>query len=80
MNELSNLTDVELLEKRKKIKSAAVLNAGLIGFLIGIAIYSTVVNGLGFFSFFPLFFVFLLYKNKHSTKLIDDEITLRNLK
>lgn len=44
MSELPNFTDAELLEKRTKIKSAAVLNAGLIGFLIGIAIYSTVGN------------------------------------
>lgn len=80
MSELPNFTDAELLEKRTKIKSAAVLNAGLIGFLIGIAIYSTVGDGLGFFSFFPLFFVFLLYKNKHSTKSVDAEITARNLK
>ena len=79
MSELPNFTDAELLEKRTKIKSAAVLNAGLIGFLIGIAIYSTVGNGLGFFSFFPLYFVLLLYKNKHTSTSVDTEITLRNL-
>lgn len=58
--ELSELTDQELLDKAKKKKSNSIMNALLIGFLIGIVIYSVVNNSLGFFTLIPLFFVYKL--------------------
>ena len=45
--ELAALTDQELLQEAKKIKSANLTDAIIIGVLIGIAIYSTVKNGVG---------------------------------
>lgn len=58
----------ELLEGQKKVNSNNIYNAILIGFLIGIALYSTVKHGLGFFTFFPLFFVYLLIKKRKTNK------------
>lgn len=78
--ELSELSDRELLEKRKKTKSAQTMNAVLLGMLIGIAIYSTVKHGLGFFTFFPLFFAFLIARNRKGAKTLEEEIKSRNLK
>lgn len=62
-----NNTD-ELLEGQKRVNSNTIYNAILIGFLIGIVIYSTVKHGLGFFTFFPLFFVYLLIKKRKKIK------------
>ena len=78
--ELSELTDQELLDEAKKMKSASIINAVLIGFIIGIVIYSIVKNSVGFFILIPLFFAFKVFhkpkKNKELKKLLKE----RNLK
>ena len=61
--ELPELTDQELLDKTKKMKSTSIINATLIGFMIGIIIYSIMKNSVGFFTLIPLFFVFKLINN-----------------
>ncbi|WP_312135943.1 hypothetical protein [Sphingobacterium sp.] len=76
---LSHLTDQEILDKKKKLKSNQIISAVLIGFLVGIAVYSTVNKGLGFFTFFPLFFIFLIAKNKSDLNTINLEMKNRNL-
>ncbi|CAM4017264.1 FUSC family protein [Flavobacterium branchiophilum] len=82
---LSALNDAELLKAFKKMKSTQITNALLIGFLIGVGLYSTVKKGIGFFTFFPLFFVLtLLNQNKKSKinekyKAYKNEVKLRNL-
>ena len=58
----------ELVQGQKKVDSNSIYNAIIIGFLIGVAIYSTVKHGLGFFTFFPLFFVYLLIKRRKTNK------------
>ncbi|MCT1523816.1 hypothetical protein [Sphingobacterium hotanense] len=76
---LSDLTDQEILDKKKKLKSNQIISAVLIGFLVGIAVYSTINKGLGFFTFFPLFFIFLIARNKSDLNNINVEIKNRNL-
>lgn len=76
---ISDLTDQEILDKKKKLKSNQIISAVLIGFLVGIAVYSTINKGLGFFTFFPLFFIFLIAKNKSDLNIINLEIKNRNL-
>lgn len=76
---LENLTDEQLLEQVKKNKSGNILNAVLIGLLIGIGIYSSVKNGFGFFTVFPLFYVFILWKSGKDKKELDKEMANRNL-
>lgn len=78
--EFTELSDQELLEKRKKLKSVFILNAVIIGVFIGIAAYSAIKNGVAFFTFFPLIFVFLLVKNRTDDKELEQEIKSRNLK
>ncbi|HFC29820.1 MAG TPA: FUSC family protein [Oceanospirillales bacterium] len=78
---LSELTDQELLEQAKKLKSASIINAVLIGIMIGVVIFSVIKNNLGFFTLIPLFFAYKLsnssqYNNKELEKLLKD----RNLK
>ena len=77
--ELSELTDEQLLDEAKKIKSSSITNAVFIGFLIGIVIYSIVKNGFGFFILFPLFFAYKLVKNSKKNKPLEKELKARNL-
>ena len=65
---LLELTEEELLQESKKMKSTAIINAVLIGFLIGILIYSIVKNRLGFITLILLFFVFRLFNNSKYNK------------
>jgi len=79
-NELSELTDQELLEKAKKMKSTTITNALLIGVMIGIIIYSIWKNSLGFFTLIPLFFIFKLVNNSKNDKALKRLLKERNLK
>ncbi len=78
--ELSELTDQELLDEAKKMKSTSITNALFIGFMIGIVIYSIVKNSLGFFTLIPLFFAYKLVKNSKNNKPLEKELKARNLK
>ena len=48
--------------------------------LIGIAVYSTVKNGFGFFTLFPLFFVLILFRNRKKEEALKKELKNRDLK
>lgn len=79
--DLSELTDQELLDKKQKLKSGKIISAVLIGFLIGIAVYSSVKHGIGFFTIFPLIFVLILTTQwKKNDQSINRELESRNLK
>ncbi|UKT64500.1 hypothetical protein [Pedobacter mucosus] len=74
---LTELTDEELLQEAKKMKTANIINALLIGVLIGILIFSFLKNSLGFLSIILVFFVYKLanqskYKNKDLVQLLKD--------
>lgn len=78
--ELSELTDQELLEEAKKMKSTSVINAALIGFLIGIVIYSVVKDSVGFFTLIPLFIVYKLVNHSKDYDALKKILKERNLK
>lgn len=78
---LSELTDQELLQKAKKMKSTSITNAVLIGFFIGIVFYSILKNSLGFLTLIPLFFAYKLINNsKYKNKELENLLKERNLK
>lgn len=77
--ELSALTDQELLEKAKKMKSTTIINALLIGFMIGVIIYSVVKNTLGFFTLIPLYIVYKLVNNSKKDNDLKKLLKERNL-
>lgn len=53
--------------------------AFLVGAFVGIVIYSAVNNGFGFFTFFPLVFVYIIVKNENHARSINKEMQSRNL-
>lgn len=80
--QLNKLTDQELLKESKKIKSTQILDATLIGVLIGILIYSITANNFSyFFSIILLYAVYkLANKNKYKKSEIESLLKERNLK
>lgn len=78
--ELAALSNVELLEEAKKMKSSKLFDAACIGFLLGIAIYSTVKNGWGLLSFLPLVYIPVAARNKAKNKFLTELLKARNLK
>lgn len=78
--ELSELTDKELLEEAKKMKSTSITNALLIGFMVGIIIYSIMVNTIGFLTLIPLYFVFKIFNNSKKYEDLKNLLKERNLK
>lgn len=78
---LSDLTDQELLQEAKKRKSNALMNAFLIGFLIGIVFYSVVKNTWGFLTLIPLFLAYKLINNsKYEKEELENILKQRGLK
>jgi hypothetical protein len=78
-NAFKKLTNEELLNETKKIQYNKVTNAVLVGFCVGIFIFSAVYNGFSFFTFFPLLLTYPFIKNGKKTKLLEDELKSRNL-
>ena len=81
--ELSELSDQELLVEAKKMKSSAIIYAFFIGFLIGIVIFSLWMNSIGFFTLIPLYFAYKLFTNseyKKAEEAMKEALNERNLK
>jgi hypothetical protein len=78
--EFADLTNEELLKEKKKIQYNKIVNASLIGFCVGIFIYSAVKNGFGLFAFFPLLLTYPFFKNVKKIKVLAEELNSRNIK
>ncbi|PWK17651.1 FUSC family protein [Xanthomarina spongicola] len=76
---ISDLTNEELFKEKKKIQYNKIVNASLIGVCLGIAIFSAVKNGFGFFTFFPLLLTYPFIKNGKKIKELEKELKSRNL-
>jgi len=77
---LAELTDEELLQEAKKIKSTNLFDSVIFGFLIGIAIYSSVKNGFGLLTFLPLVYIPIAAKNMNKNKELKKHLKERKLK
>jgi len=77
--EMSQLNDQELLELAKTMKPSPIIDAFLIGFLIGIIIYGAVANAWGFVIILPLFLIYLFLKKPKKYEALKKELKKRNL-
>jgi len=77
--ESTELTDQELIEEVKKSKPSPIVDAFFIGFLVGIIIYSLIVNSWGFLTLIPLFMVYKLLKKSKRNEALKKELNDRGL-
>lgn len=81
LKNLSDLSDQELLQEYRKIKSTSITNALFVGFLIGIVIYSVVKNTWGILTLIPLFLAYkLTKKSKYNLREVELLLKERKLK
>jgi len=65
------------------MKSDSIISATLIGFMIGVVIYSVVKNSVGFFTLIPLYFAFRVFHKPENNRMNKELVQLlkeRNLK
>lgn len=77
---LEEFTDEELLQEAKKMKSASIMTAVVIGFMIGIIIWSVINSTVGLLTLIPLFFIYKLINKSNSNKELKELLQKRNLK
>lgn len=66
---ISHLTDQELQTEIESLKSYAILNAFLIGFLFGIVVFSLVFSAFGWLMLLPLYLAHLFIQNPKAKRL-----------
>lgn len=71
---LTELSDQELTQKMKNLKTNKLVDATIIGFTVGIVIYSAVKNGFAFFTFFPLLLTYMIVRNSNNNQILEKEI------
>lgn len=79
---LKELTDQELLNEEKKLKSFTITNAFLIGFLLGIILFSIYYKSYGIALIIPLFLIYKFTNDPKNKRIKELEAILkdRNLK
>jgi hypothetical protein len=80
--DLSQLSDEQLLDEAKKMKSFSVTNALFIGFLTGIVVYSVAQNTWGFLTLIPLYLIYKFVNDPKNirVKVVDKLFNERKLK
>ena len=79
-NELLELSDDELLGRAKKLKSASIINALLIGLMFGIVVWSIAKDNFGFLMLIPIIIAYKLMSNSKNDKELKEILKERNLK
>ena len=77
--ELSQLSDKELLEHAERNKPSPLMDAFFIGFLIGIIIFSVGASAWGFVTLIPLYLIYLFLKKPKQHNALQEELKVRNL-
>ena len=77
--DFSTLTDSELLAEAKRMKTRPITHATLIGFMVGVIVYSVAKNTLGLFSLIPLFIIYKLINSPGNDEALKEELAKRNL-
>lgn len=80
--EYTQMTDQELLDEAKKLKSFSITNSFLIGILVGVIFYSVVKNSWGVLTLIPLYFIYKMTKDPRNKKRkeLQSLLKARNLK
>jgi hypothetical protein len=66
--EYTQMTDQELLDEAKKLKSFSITNSLLIGILVGVIFYSVVKNSWGILTLIPIYFIYKMTNDPRNKK------------
>lgn len=78
--QLTQLTDSELLEYAKNFKPSPLVDAFIIGFLVGIIIFGVAVSAWGLFLLVPLYIIHVFLKKPKKYVALQKELKERGLK
>lgn len=78
--ELKELTDQELLNEEKQLKSFSITNALFIGFLFGIIIFSIFKNSWGMLTLILLYFIYKMINDPRNKRVKELEKILKKRK
>jgi hypothetical protein len=78
-NDIKELNDEALLKQAEKMKSTKLYDSTIIGFLVGVAIYSTFANGFGLLTFLPLVYLPIAGKNQKKRSDLKNQLADRGL-
>ena len=76
---LEELSDEALLQQARQLKPTKLYDALIIGFLIGVAIFSSVRNGMGLLTFLPLIYLPVASKNRKKVEAVNKLLQERGL-
>lgn len=77
--QLSQLSNEELLQAAKDNKPSPIFDTLFIGFLIGIIIYSVAANTWGLVTIIPLYLIYIFLKKPKQYEALQAELQKRNL-
>jgi hypothetical protein len=78
-NELSQLSNEELLEVAKNNKPSPIIDAFFIGFLGGIIVFSIFASSWGLVTLIPLYLIYIFLKKPKQYEALQSELKKRNL-
>jgi hypothetical protein len=77
---LSNLSDEQLLQEAKKLKTKNIVNGFLVGFMIGVIVYSIINKSISVFTFIPLVLIYKIINDSKKDAPLKEILKQRNLK
>lgn len=77
--QLSALSDEELRARAKEMKSSEILHAVIIGFLIGIIVFSIVYDAIGVSILISLFLIFKVFHRPERNRALKRVLAERGL-
>lgn len=77
--ELCQLSDVELQEKAKELKSSSIGSAFVIGLMIGVVVYGVAANTFGLLTLIPLFFIYKIVKGSKNNAALKEVLKERGI-
>lgn len=77
--ELNEMTNEELLQEKRKLKNAKIINATIIGLMIGVVFWSVIKNTWGLLTLIPLFIIYKIAGNSKKDNDLEKLLKERNL-
>ena len=78
-SKLNDLTTEDILNEYKRFKTYRVYDKFIVGFLIGVSIYSIINNGFGLLTFLPLIYLPVTRRNNKRFTALQEQLQKRGI-